>query len=289
MTQTRTFKSGEILSDEDRTKLSPADRKRYDLEQKIRGLMKLADDERASEGERENATRMIAKLITRHQIDLALLREQETGKASGPVKIVRFEVGVSNKLGLGGVRCRVLHRAVISPLGGHSVFFHSSGQSSKVDARLEIYLPEDVVDFAKMLIASLTLQVETSMKVAVTRFVRELRMQYVSKNYETRETAKFRKGYLLSWGSTVGRRIAEGRQEAREEAQRFTGKELAVLDTSNLAKRASEEWNEANGFKIGKARAVVVSRTGQMAGVQDGRRAQLGINEVGGSRRSLVG
>jgi hypothetical protein len=288
MTESRTFKSGEILRDDERDKLSPADRKRYDLEQKLRGLMKLADNESASEGERENATRAIAKLITRHQIDLALLREQETGKANGPVQIVRFEISVSNKLGLGGIRCRALHRAVISPLGGYSVFFHSSGQSTKTDARLEIYLPEDVVDFAKMLIASLMLQVETSMKVATVQHVRDLRAQWVSKREETRFVDRFRKGYLLSWGSAVGRRVAEGRKEAREEAERYTGKELALLDTTALAKQASKDWDEAHGFRTVSARAVLVSDTGKTAGARDGRRAQLGINEVGGSRQKSL-
>lgn len=287
MTDYRTFKSGEILSDDERAKLSPEDRKRYDLEQKLRGLMKLANDERASDGERDNATRMISKLITRHQIDLALIREAKDG-ATGPVEIVRFEVLVSNKLGLGGVRCQALHRAVISPLGGHSVFFHSSAQSASTEARLEIYLAKDVVDFAKMLLASLTLQVETSMKVAAVRHKRELDWDWrLTKSDVTKLVSRFRKGYLLAWGSTVGSRVAEGRAEAREEAQRFTGKELAVLDTKELAKKASEDWNRANGFRITKSRPVLVSETGRTAGRRDGLRARLGTNEVGGRRTAL--
>ena len=288
MTEFRSFKSGEILSDADRAQLSPADRKRYDLEQKLRGLMKLANDERATEGERENATRMISKLITRHQIDLALLREQESGKANGPVKIVKFHMSVDNKFGLGGVRCQAFHRAVIHPLGGYSTFRHHSSQSTKVQASMTIYMPEDLVDFTKMLIASLMLQVETSMKVATTQHVRELRYQWVSKNEETRLVSQFRKGYLLAWGDAVGRRVAEGRKEARDEAQRFTGKELAVLDTAALARKTAEDLHKANGSKIRTARTVITSADGYTAGRKDGRTAQLGINEVGGRRTALA-
>lgn len=294
MGEYRTFQSGEILSDTERAKLSPADKKRYDLEQKLRGLMKLANDEGAHDGERENATRMIAKLITRHQIDVALIREKETGEASGPVKIVKFDIEVSNRFNLGGIRAQALNRAVIHPLGGYSVYFHYR-HSTKVATIVECYLPEDVVDFAKMLLASLTLQVETSMKVATTRFVRELResadRQYIyglPKSVETSETAKFRKGYLLTWGSVVGRRVAAGRQEARDEAQQFTGKELAVLDTFALAKKTAQDLAEAEGSKIRSSRAVTVSQDGRMAGAKDGRRAQLGINEVGGTRKALA-
>ncbi len=287
MSEYRTFQTGEILSDGERAKLSPADKKRYDLEQRLLGLMKLADNEAATEEERDAATRMIAKLITRHQIDLALIREKETGKASGPVKIVRFNLSVSNRFNLGGIRARALHRAVIQPLGGYSTYRHYSG-STKIDTTIEAYLPEDVVDFAKMLIASLVMQFETSMKVAGVQHQRELNDDWrLTKNDITRLMSLFRKGYLLSWGSAVGSRVAEGRKEARDEAVRYTGKELAVLDTSDLAKRASDEWNKAEGSRVRTARTVRVSDTGRTAGRRDGMRAQLGINEVGGRRTAL--
>lgn len=288
MTEYREFKSGEILTDAERAKLSPADRKQYDLEQKIRGLMKMADSESATEGERENATRMMGKLLARHQIDLALLREQKTGKASGPVKIVRFNIAVDNRFGLGGVRCRALHRAVVVSLGGYSTFRHSSQQSSRTQASMEIFLPEDVVDFAKMLFASLALQVEGSMKVAAARHLFDIRHnRWVTKAEEARLISQFRKGYLLAWGSTVGERLAQGRQEAREEAEKYTGKELAVLNTAALARKTSDDFYEERGSKLRTARNVLVSATGSSAGRKDGRRAQLGINEVGGSRTSI--
>jgi hypothetical protein len=283
MTDFHTFKTGEILSNDERAKLSPEDRKRYDLEQKIRGLMKKADDPRTPDEERDTATRMISKLITKHQIDLALLREAK-GSASGPVKIVKFSVSLSNKFGLGGVRCRALHRAVVVPLGGHSLFYHSASQSTRVDATLEIYMPEDVVDFARMLIASLTLQVETSMKVASVRHRRELQMNWVSKSEEAKLLDRFRKGYLLAWGSTVGARVSQGREDARQEVSRETGKEIALLDTTALAKKAMEDAHP----KTRSARAVLVSSTGKQAGARDGMRTQLGINEVGGDRRARI-
>lgn len=280
MTEFRSFKPGEILSDTERAKLSPEDRKRYDLEQKLRKLMKVADDSGATDDERAQATRTIAKLITKYQIELDLLMDKSDAK--GPIKIVRVEFDVSNRYGLGSQRAYALQLAVVSPLGGKLVY--TSYRSTKMSTKCEIFLPEDVVDFAKVLMASLMLQVETGMKVATVQHQRELRMDWrVSQSRENTLVAQFRKGYLRAWGAVVGRRMAQGREEARQEASASSGKEIVLRDTSALAQAAMDELYP----KVRTARSVIVSETGRTAGARDGRRAQLGSNEVGGSRTSL--
>lgn len=286
MTEFRTFKSGEILSDTERAKLSPEDRKRYDLEQKIRSLMKLADNSGATEDERAQATRTIAKLIIKYQIDLSILREEANG-ATGPVEIGTFTISLSNRYGLGGVRASAMSR-MIQPLGGKLIWWHNSSEPTGLPTICRIWMPEDIEDFAKTLIASLTLQVETSMKVASARYRRELQDNCVPRNEQASMLARFRKGYLLSWGDTVGYRIRQGRQDARQEAQRETGKEIALLDTSALSQAALDAWNEEQGTKTCTARPVLVSETGKTAGRKDGMRAQLGINEVGGTKRTSL-
>lgn len=286
MTNFRTFQSGQTLSADERAQLSPEDRKRYDLEQKVKGLMKLADNPGATDDERDTATRMIAKLITKHQIDLALLREE--ARASRPVEIVSFEVYVSNRFGMGNVRAQAITSAVVEPLGGKVVWWHSASDSTKIDTKLLIFLPEDAADFAKLLIPSLLLQVETSLKVATVQHKRDLDMDWrLTRNEVTRLMALFRKGYLLSWGRTVGARIRAGREEAREEASRETGKEIALLDYSQRSEAAMDAWREDRGLKIRKARKVLFSADGASAGRRDGARARLGTNEVGGSRTAL--
>lgn len=285
----RTFKSGEILSADDRAKLSPADRKTYDLEQKIRGLMKLAENSGATSEERDSATQMVSKLIARHQIDVALLREQ-TGGAKKAVKIVMFEVYLSNRYGMGNIRAQALSRAVVYPLGGQTIWWHRPTYSTKKDVRLAVWLPEDLVGVAQMMIASFTLQMETSMKVAGVQHKRELDMNWnITPNQVTKLLAEFRRSYLMAWGGMVGIRVKAGRKEAEQEATQALGKEIALIDTKVLADKASKDWNKAAyGRAPRQARAVIVSQDGTTAGRKDGRRAQLGINEVGGNRtRSL--
>lgn len=282
MTDFRTFKTGEILTDAERAKLSPVDRKSYDLEQKIRGLMKLADSPSASEGERENATRMIAKLITKHQIDISQLRSAEK---TGPAKIISFEIFVSNRYGLGGIRATAIHRAVLTPLGGTSVKWHHASHSTKKDTRVACFISEDLADFAKMLIASLLLQMETGMFVASRQHQRELKDNWLPANAITKQLGLFRKGYLFAWGDAVGARVSRGREDARQEAERETGKEIVLASDAERSRSAMEAWHDdLYGSKMRKSRTVYVSQTGKIAGREDGRKAQLGINEVGGQR-----
>lgn len=289
MTDTfRTFKSGEILSSDDRAKLSPADRRTYDLEQKIRGLMKLADDPRTPSEERDNATQAISKLIARYQIDLEILRTQ-TGGAKQAVKIVQFNIDLSNRYGMGNIRASAIGRSVIYPLGGQIVWWHKTTDSAKDTTMAKIFLPEELVGFAKMLIASFTLQFETSMKVASVQHKRELDSNWrVTANNIPRMLSDFRKSYLLSWGEAVGYRVLRGRRQAEQEATQALGKEIALLDASALTSNAKDEWNKERGSKTRTRNYAIVSETGESAGRKDGRRAQLGINEVGGDRaRSL--
>jgi hypothetical protein len=279
MTEFRTFTSGEILTDEERAKLSPADRKTYDLEKRLRILMALADDPRAAQGERESATRTIARLITLYQIDLTLLA-QESGEAK-PVEIVDFTTYVSNRFGIGNVRAQAIDYAVVQPLGGKTVWWHNPSHTTSTDTRLLILLPKDVVPFAKMLISSLSIQMETGMKVATAQHLHEIRWDgRMNKAQEAKAVSTFRKGYLMAWGETVGRRVRAGREDARQEASSSAGKEIALLDTRSLAQLALDAWNKERGTKTRSARPVIVSEFGSTAGRKDGRKAQLGINQL---------
>lgn len=288
MSEYRTFQTGEILSDAERAKLSPEDKKRYDREQKVRALMKLVDNPATLEGERDAAMRMLSNLIARHQIDIAALREKTS---DGPAKIVEFEVHVSNKFNLGSVRATALHLAVAAPLGGTTIKWWSSSQSTKQDTRMVFFVSEDVVDFAKMLVASFIMQMETSLVVAVAQHKRELESQWLYPNEVAKLVKDFRKSYIAAWGSMVGRRMKAGRQQAVREASRETGKEIVLLDDSKRAEAAQKAWHKAQygpNSKLRSARQFVfTSEDGKSAGARDGRRAQLGINEVGGSRRAL--
>lgn len=288
MSEYRSFKTGEILTDAEVAKLSPEDKKRYGREQKVRALMALVDDPATPEHERDNAMRMLSNLIARHQIDVTALRQKDN---KGPAKIVSFEVFLSNRFNLGGVRGSALSWAVVQPLGGTSVKWWRSTDSTKEETRFMVFVSEDVVDFAKMLIASFTLQMETAMAVAVKQHRRELERQYLYPDEISKLVKNFRKSYIATWGSTVGRRMKAGRQEAAAEATREMGKEIVLVDDSKRAEAAQQDWFAEEYGPRSKMRSsrkiVITSHDGASAGRRDGQRAQLGVNEVGGGRRSL--
>lgn len=269
MTDFRSFKSGEILSDSEQRELSPVDRKRYKTEQRIRAAMKISESPAATPEEKEQASRTIGRLLALFEIDMQALADKDDAKA--PVKIVRFDWDVSNKLGVGDQRVSLINRAVVLPLGGKMVY--GSSRWADVPVTATIFLPEDMVDFAKVLMASLLLQAETSMKVATVQHRRELMAdRRVTKNDATRLVGQFRKGYLIAFGDMVGYRMSQGREDARKEASVEAGTAIALRDTSALSKAAMDEAFP----KTRKARNVIVSQTGQSAGRRDGRRADIG-------------
>ncbi len=273
MSQHRTFKSGQILTSAEQRELSPEDLKRYKTEQRIRAAMKISQDPASTPEEKEQAARTIGRLLALFEIDVDALAEKDDAK--GPIKIVRFEWEVSNRLGVGDQRIAVINRAVILPLGGKMLY--RSGRFADEPAVATIFMPEDMVDFAKFLMTSLLLQVETSMKVATTRHRRELSMDWrLRKSDITRLVTQFRRGYLLAFGDTVGHRVRQGREDARQEASIEMGKAIALRDTSAL----SEAAMKAAYPKTRKARSVLVSDTGRTAGRRDGRRANIGGNAL---------
>jgi hypothetical protein len=275
-----------------------ADNKREMLLNTVRNMMARANDPRTPEEERDTATTLVSKWIAKHQIEDAELREAEK---SGPSKIVSFKFKVSNKNNLGKVRASALHWAVVTPLGGTS--YKTTPQSAKYPATMTIFMPEEIVEFAKILLTSLSLQMETGLAVKSRDERRRLedRNWFETPSKITTKVANFRKGYLIAFGSTVGKRIKDGRkeavQEARQEAQAEAyargidgaelakvGSAIALRDTRELADAAMNE--HCPGLKT--ARQVKYSVQGYIAGKDDGNRADIGLTRVGGSRTALT-
>lgn len=249
---------------------------------RIRAAMAIADNPSTTQQERDAATSTVSRLIAEYQIEMAELRDLHQ---TGPVKIVNFDVNLSNRFTLGKMRGQAIHAAVVAPLGGHSINF--SARSAKEEVRLAVFLPEDVAAMAEILIASLLLQMETAMAAAARTHRRDLIKGWVFDSELTKLVYRFRVSYLMSWGSTVGKRIRAVRQLAQEDASEATGKEIVLADTSKLAKDTSKQWANDQDFTTRAARKVVVTATGVTAGRADGLRASIGGNEISGTRTSL--
>lgn len=263
----------------------------------VQRLMKLAESETATDGERNLAAARVAKIIAKHQIENAELRKVEK---TGPSEIVSFTVEVSNSYGLGLVRCTALAWAVTRPLGGST--YRTSYKSAKLPVEMTIFLPEEVAELAKILLTSLTLQMESGLTRAAREHSEELDWS-LSDSARASSVLRFRRGYLEGWGATVGRRVREAReaavQEVRQEAQAEAyahgadgaeiariGAEITLVDdrarTENFRDTYYAKHNGGRTLKY-KSAKYQVSSQGLQAGESDGRRADIGASRIGGS------
>jgi len=74
---------------------------RESLVNKVLRAMDRANDSRTPQGEREESARVAARLIARHQIEEAELREVQKAKGGADPIAVMFEFPVSNLGGFG--------------------------------------------------------------------------------------------------------------------------------------------------------------------------------------------
>jgi hypothetical protein len=245
----------------------------------------------------DNATKKIAKLMRRHQIQEA---DIESARSEGGQKFKTIKFSVSNSYGLGKERASALHWGVIVPFGGHSMRTHYT--SAKMDTELTIFIPASIADMVQPLLYSISLQMELGMKDA-TKTVRDrLKNNYwMSQTERNREILQFRRGYVRGFASTVGSRITAAQQEALDELKKEleeqglalgSSTELVLADSSKQAKEYMYVWNNefGGGGRIrtttNRARA---SADGRNAGSRDGRKADITLPRANPTRHALVG
>lgn len=253
-----------------------------------------ADDDSgvAHEDVADNATKKIAKLMRRHQIDMA---DIESAQATAGDKFIRFEFSVSNSYGLGKERANALHWGAIVPFGGNSM--RTVYKSARTDTKLTVFAPASIAEMLKALVYSISLQMEMGLKDATkaerTRLDKNVWLSQADRN---REVLLFRRGYLRAFGSTVGGRIKSAQQEAMEEllAEGNTlnsSTELVLASSSDQAAEFMRSWYATT--KGGKLRVSTnrarASDLGYQAGARDGRNADITPPSAKAGQRALVG
>lgn len=245
----------------------------------------------------DNATKKIAKLMRRHQIEEADIQAaHSTGDQA--FKVIKFSV--SNSYGLGKERATALHWAVIVPFGGHSMRTHYT--SAKMDTELTIFIPTSIADMVQPLLYSISLQMEMGLADAVKIVRDRLKNNYwLTSTDRNREVLQFRRGYVRSFGSTVGSRISAAQKEAMDELKKELSEEgkslgasteLVLASSSEKAKEYMHTWYSefGGGGKLrtttNRARASVEGRN---AGFRDGRKADISRPNTNPNRRALVG
>lgn len=279
---------------------------------KVRNIMALAQDEKATDGERSLAAERVAKLMAKYEISLDDLRTTSEKKRS--VKIVRFYLAISNAHGLGSARADALAWAAVNPFGGR--ILRTNPQWASMDTRMTVFIREDLRETVELLLQSLLLQMENalaqSLKDHLHWWKRDFRRDHwvdPTSSQVSSESKSFRRTFYGTWGQTVGRKVRDARKEALEEARQQAMADafakgmsdgetlhgistaLVLVDTTQGATEAmeayfAERYGEGKKPKASRSRAQR-NGDGDMAGWREGRKADIGLTRLGREQKAI--
>jgi hypothetical protein len=240
-----------------------------DQQEKIAKLLAKAEGT-DSPAEAEAFTRAAEKLMIKWGIDEAIVRAKMTGEQSAEEIITaRFEytdtysdayVAFTSSIvdGLGQLRC-----------------FYQSGYRHPDQRVVYVIGHESDVKRAEMLLASLRLQAASAMKTW-------WRTGRYSTHLKGWRAFKARRQFIISFGDGVGERLAGVRAETIAE----TGGKSTELVLVDRATRV-DAWMEEHVGKLKTTRGVQGSLLGFEAGLEAGRRADIGNNVTDGDTESI--
>ena len=97
----------------------------------------------------------------------------------------------------------------------------------------------------------------------------------------------FRRSYAQGFLNEVRARFAHLRKYREDQIASTSGAELVLLDRNKLVNNALEELKKAQGFKGGKGYRVNIVGEAYDRGRQDGRKADIGQDRMGGGKKEL--
>lgn len=232
--------------------------------EKIRAVMRLAEDPATPEKARENHMAHAHKMIAKYGVDQALL----SAAATDPAEIVKlaFTVRAPYARDRSSMVWKVARAMKIPAIrvfaGGKSQDFHLFGTQANLD-RFEL------------LFRSLELQMVMSM--AQTE-----RTGYGPPPGTPKIT--WRKSFMEAYAKRVAWRIEYAEQLAAGEAQTASGTSAALVLKSE-SDRALAAYNRTYPTHTNVSRST--STVGYAAGAAAGSRADIGGTRIGGSRRTI--
>lgn len=228
---------------------------------RVRKLLNLAENEAATEGERDNAMRMAHNMLTKHQLDMADLSEFERER-SDPRG--RFEQEGRSLLWAKHIRMAIAELFMCKYYFGRKInadkcMHHFVGRESQ--ATTAMYLSEWII--------------KSVLKEGVKRYRHDL----------APETRAFATG--------VSNKLYERVRELRAAKQaeiKATGNALVLVDLAKSEAEANEEFLRAMGTKLTskKSRHVAVDMGAYAAGKEYGATINLNTQLGGGATKAKV-
>ncbi len=260
--------------------------------ERVRGLLRMAEDPAVTDAESQAFTAKAAELMTRHAIAEAEARAQR-GEAAESV--TRLDFPVSGVGGHGKARVKAL-AGIAAAYGCQSAV--RGNTSANTERTLIIVGTATALDALRVLLPSITMQMEASARFTAREHVANLReLRNYDRSALATERSRFYRSFIRAYGYAVAERIREFRARLSADpepggAGESSGGEAprgaeVVLRTD--VDRVQEEFQK----RFPQLRPTRPERThhraGYRAGYLRGRRAELGMETaVGGGGTSSL-
>ncbi|MBB4702841.1 DUF2786 domain-containing protein [Sphaerisporangium siamense] len=238
--------------------------------ERVRRLLDLAEHPNTGEEEAALASAHAAALMLRHGLDAEAVRRHATGR-SGKVDGIEFEV--SNRGGHARERCWALHLVceALGCKGAHRwTGVKGRGIRGATHVTMTVIGAEPVLDGLRVLLPSLTLQMENQVRPALRRHTATALATVTDKDRRARASADFRRAFYVGFGTGVATKLRDRVTEIATEVK-GTGAELILLDRTALVE--AEFNHRFPGLR--PARATPLHPEGFHNGHHSGRLADL--------------
>ncbi|MBB6174221.1 hypothetical protein HNR23_004281 [Nocardiopsis mwathae] len=254
--------------------------------ERVRGLLRMAEDPAVTDAESQAFTAKAAELMTRHAIAEAEARAERGEELE---QVTRFDFTVSGVGGHGKARVKAL-AGIAAAYGCQSAV--RGNTSANTDRTLIIVGTATALDALRVLLPSITMQMEASARFTARNHIADLReMRNYDRSALATERSRFYRSFIRAYGYAVAERIREFRARLRdgsgaESPARSGGTSASGDGTSAIGAevvlrtdvdRVQEEFER----RFPQLRPTRPERThhraGYRAGYLRGRSAQLGM------------
>ncbi|RNL83318.1 DUF2786 domain-containing protein [Halostreptopolyspora alba] len=254
--------------------------------ERVRGLLRQAEDPSVTDAESQAFTAKAAELMTRHAIAEAEARAQRGEEAES---VTRMDFPVSGVGGHGKARVKAL-AGIAAAYGCQSAV--RGNTSANTERTLIIVGTVSALDSLQVLLPSISMQMESSARLTARNHVSDLReLRNYDRSTLATERNRFYRSFIRAYGYAVAERIREFRARLREEpsqAETSGGSEGATAESSTTRSgaelvlrddvdRVQEDFQRRFPQLPPTRPERTHHRAGARAGYIRGRRAELGV------------
>ncbi|CAM3921190.1 DUF2786 domain-containing protein [Nocardiopsis gilva] len=264
--------------------------------ERVRGLLRMAEDPAVTDAESQAFTAKAAELMTRHAIAEAEARAERGEELE---QVTRFDFTVSGVGGHGKARVKAL-AGIAAAYGCQSAV--RGNTSANTDRTLIIVGTATALDALRVLLPSITMQMEASARFTARNHIADLReMRNYDRSTLATERSRFYRSFIRAYGYAVAERIREFRARLQEDpgadsaSESGTGSDsgegASAIGAEVVLRTDVDRVKEDFERRFPQLRPTRPERThhraGYRAGYLRGRSAQLGmetsVGQGGGS------